>query len=188
MKREDLADYRKAILTVALCIVAGVVVVNYEGKRIELLAFIVALSSAFTTYTVHMTPSIRFDVGPLEKGKLVTPFVLENLSNVSGRARVLMEVCADGKHYSAKGLSDGEGYYSWKSQWRFTGKDVINGHFDVAKLLPGRAVPENHLALRVTAQWYTSFGLPVDAFTRYWVFRKDVWSWSLDVGGVKFEG
>lgn len=188
MKPEDLADYRKAILTVGLCVVAGVAIANYGGRRIELLAFIVALSSAFTTYTVHMTPSIRFGVGSLEKGKLITPFVLENLSNVSGRAKILMEVFADGKLYSAKGLSDGEGYYSWKSQWRFTGKDVINGHFDVAKLLPGRALPENHLALRIKAQWYTSFGFPVDAFTRYWVFRKDIWNWSLDVGGVQFKG
>lgn len=182
---DALRSLRKfVLLLIAGCLFAWWLA-YYTADAIKLLSLCVAALAIFVTYEIYMTPSVRLEIGTLERGKLITPILLENLSKVAGKAKMLVELEADGRRLSAKEV-DGETYYAWRGWWRFCGRDRIQGHFDVAKLLPGRALPDRHLAMRITTQWYTSFGFPVDAFTRYWTFDRERWMWILDVGGAQF--
>ena len=184
--KETLVGFRKGILLIIALAVLVWAGMSYNGNRVQLASLVVMFFSALTTFLVALTPSIRIDLQrPEKRGTLVSPFLLENLSNVGGAAKVLVTIKADGKRCSARQLKE-ERYYNWRAKWKFFGKDSILGQFDFANLLPNRALPRR-LVAQIDVQWYTSFGIPVDKLTRHWLFDFEKWVWVLDVGGIEFQ-
>lgn len=165
------------------------------GNIVSFLMLLVAYFSATVTYISHLCPSIRIQLSDppansINSRDLNSPFLLQCLTIVGGQARISITSIIDGTKISFK-EREPQCHYSGKWLWEFSGQEKIVGAIDFNKLIwPDNSghyggLPKS-MHIRTKVQLFTSRGIPVDEFSRYWYFNFNKWVWVLDVGGYQY--